>query len=72
MQHINASIVLYNSPRDYLKKSIHSLLNTDLKVKLYLIDNSINSNLDDIVHIDDNRIEYILMMLTLAMVKLII
>ncbi|HQG43340.1 MAG: glycosyltransferase family 2 protein [Spirochaetes bacterium] len=59
MQHINASIVLYNSPRDYLKKSIHSLLNTDLKVKLYLIDNSINSNLDDIVHIDDNRIEYI-------------
>ena len=55
---INASIVLYHNKIDQLKKVINSFLNTDLKVKLYLIDNSSNDKLKELEKID-NRIEYL-------------
>ena len=58
MIHINASIVLYNNQKEQLLKAIHSILNTKLNVKLYLIDNSSNDNLKELEKLD-NRIVYI-------------
>ncbi|MGB4268678.1 MAG: glycosyltransferase family 2 protein [Spirochaetota bacterium] len=58
MIHINASIVLYNNRKEQLLKAIHSVLNTTLKVRLYLIDNSTNDNLKELEKLDD-RIVYI-------------
>jgi len=58
MIQINASIVLYHNKTEQLTKAINSFLNTDLKVKLYLIDNSSTDDLKELVSID-NRIEYI-------------
>lgn len=54
---ITCSIVLYNNPRQLLKETIKSFLNTNLDVKLYLIDNSPTDELRDIWF--DERIEYI-------------
>lgn len=55
---INGSIVLYKNDEELLKKAINSFLNTNLEVKLYLID---NSPTDDLKYLStlDNRIEYI-------------
>ncbi len=54
---ITGSIVIYKNPIALLKASISSFLNTNLKVKLYLID---NSPTDDFRHLwEDPRIEYI-------------
>jgi GT2 family glycosyltransferase len=58
MIQINASIVLYHNKKEQLIKAINSFLNTDLNVKLYLIDNSSNDNLKELAKLD-NRIEYI-------------
>lgn len=58
MQKINASIVLYHNKKEQLEKAIKSFLNTDLKVKLYLVDNSLNDNLKELASIDE-RIVYI-------------
>ncbi len=58
MQDINASIVLYHNNKEQLLKSINSFLNTNLKVKLYLIDNSASNKLKELKKLD-NRIEYI-------------
>lgn len=58
MTQINGSIVLYHNQKDQLIKVINSFLNTDLKVRLYLIDNSLNDDLRELAKIDD-RIEYI-------------
>jgi len=58
MKKINASIVLYHDKKEQLTKAINSFLNTELKVKLYLIDNSSNDNLRELENLDD-RIEYI-------------
>jgi len=58
MFQINASIVLYKNKKEQLTKAINSFLKTDLKVKLYLIDNSSNDYLKKLADID-NRIEYI-------------
>lgn len=58
MKQINASIVLYHNKKKQLIKAINSFLNTDLKVKLYLIDNSSNDELKELSKID-GRIEYI-------------
>ncbi|MBE3605342.1 glycosyltransferase family 2 protein [Campylobacter sp. RM13119] len=55
---INGSIVLYNNDVELLKKAINSFLNTELEVKLYLIDNSPTDNLKYLSSIDP-RIEYI-------------
>jgi len=54
---ITACIVLYKNNTQILKNAINSFLNTNLIVKLYLIDNSPDNSLKEIV--DDNRIEYI-------------
>lgn len=55
---INASIVLYQNDEKLLKKAIKSFLNTNLKVKLYLIDNSPTDILKYLLNLDE-RIEYI-------------
>lgn len=57
MYNITCSIVLYNNSLPLLKAAINSFLNTELPVKLYLIDNSPYDTLRDI-NIDD-RIEYV-------------
>ena len=58
MPRINASIVLYNTPKDQLLQAVNSVLNTSLNVRLYLVDNSSNDDLKAMSRIDD-RIEYI-------------
>ena len=53
-----AAIVLYHNKKEQLEKVINSFLDTNLNVKLYLIDNSSNNDLKELEYID-NRIEYI-------------
>lgn len=54
---ITASIVLYNENLNTLKKTVTSFLNTPLKKKLYLIDNSPNNKLESsFIH---SEIEYL-------------
>ena len=57
MNLLTASIVIYNNDPKVLQKAISSFLNTDLKVKLYLIDNSPTDQLQ--TTFDDPRIHYI-------------
>jgi GT2 family glycosyltransferase len=57
MLNITACIVLYRNDRAILQKAIESFLNTDLSVKLYLIDNSPTNQLKDIRK--DDRVEYV-------------
>lgn len=54
---ITSCIVLYKNDRNILLNTIQSFLNTNLDVKLYLIDNSPTSILQDIII--DERVEYI-------------
>jgi len=54
---IHATIVLYNNDKILLEKAIHSFFNTELEVKLYLIDNSETDELKYLAALD-NRIEY--------------
>ena len=57
---ITACIVTYNTKIEELTKAIYSFLNTDLKVKLYISDNSSNNSLKNIIEsFNDKRIEYI-------------
>ena len=58
MSQINTSIVLYHNNTEQLTKVIKSFLNTNLSVKLYLVDNLSNDDLKELLKIDD-RIEYI-------------
>ncbi|MBD3843881.1 MAG: glycosyltransferase family 2 protein, partial [Campylobacterales bacterium] len=58
MTQLNASIVLFHNQKEQLIKVINSFLNTDLKVKLYLVDNSSNDELK-VLREMDSRIEYI-------------
>jgi len=58
MINISASIVLYHNKKEQIEKAIKSFLDTNLKVKLYLVDNSSNNELQKLVKIDE-RIEYI-------------
>lgn len=57
MLNITACIVLYRNDRDILQKAIESFLNTELSIKLYLIDNSPTNQLKDICK--DERVKYI-------------
>lgn len=59
MLDITAAIVLYRNNEELLKKAIVSFLNTDLNVKLYLVDNSPTNELSNIYQ--DSRVEYIFM-----------
>lgn len=54
---ITASIVLYRADVPILQKAIESFLNSDLRIKLYLIDNSPEDALKSVT--DDPRVEYI-------------
>ena len=57
MYDISGCIVLYKNDRQVLEETIKSFLNTELKIKLLLIDNSPTDELKDIYQ--DKRIEYI-------------
>ena len=54
---ITSCIVLYRNDIMMLQEAINSFLNTDLNVKLYLVDNSPTDELSILV--TDSRIEYI-------------
>jgi GT2 family glycosyltransferase len=56
MQKITSCIVLYKNDIKMLREAIDSLLNTNLNIKLYLVDNSPNDDLKILV--TDSRIEY--------------
>ncbi len=58
MTQLNISVVLYKNPIMQLEKAIKSALNTDLNVRLYLIDNSPTDFLKDLSKFD-SRIIYI-------------
>lgn len=55
---INTSIVLFHNQKDQLIKTINSILNASLDIKLYLIDNSTNDVLKILAEYDE-RIVYI-------------
>jgi len=58
MINISASIVLFNNDKKQIKQAIDSFFSTNLKVKLYLVDNSANDSLRELANIDD-KIDYI-------------
>ena len=53
---VTASIVLYKNKIDELKRAIDSFLDTELPVRIYLIDNSPTPELENITN--DKRAEY--------------
>ncbi len=55
---ITASLVLFNSDITEAKKAISSFLNTELDIKLFLVDNSPEDTLKELANLD-SRIEYI-------------
>jgi len=54
---VTGCIVLYKNDRDILLKAIESFLQTSLNVKIYLIDNSPDSTLSNLIM--DARVEYV-------------
>ncbi|MEC7756006.1 MAG: glycosyltransferase family 2 protein [Bacteroidota bacterium] len=54
---VTATIVTYNNDHELLSKAINSFLNTDLPVRLYIVDNSPEKGVE--VLCNDSRIEYI-------------
>ena len=59
MYEITAAIVTYRNSDSILLKTINSFLNTKVKVRLYIIDNSPTDRLRNICN--DPRVEYIFM-----------
>jgi GT2 family glycosyltransferase len=55
---LSVSIVLYHNNIKQIERVIRSVLNTDLNVRIYLVDNSSNDNLKKL-KIIDKKIEYI-------------
>jgi GT2 family glycosyltransferase len=55
---ITASLVLFNSDITEAKRAISSFLNTELDIKLFLVDNSPEDTLKELANLD-SRIEYI-------------
>lgn len=55
---ITASLVLFNSDITEAKRAISSFLNTELDIKLFLVDNSPEDTLKELASLD-SRIEYI-------------
>ena len=53
---ITCCIVLYRNDKNVLLKAINSCLNTELDIKMYLIDNSPTDELSKLI--EDSRIEY--------------
>jgi len=58
MADLSVSIVLYHNKKEQVEKVIYSVLNTNLKIRLFLLDNSTYDDLKSLSNID-NRIEYI-------------
>ncbi len=59
MPKISAVMALYNTPEEYLKKTIQSILNQTFKdFELIIIDDSSNNNSEFIKSFSDNRIKY--------------
>jgi len=58
MVQISVSIVLYHNPINKVRRAIKSLLNTDVPIKLSLVDNSSHDELRTLADMDE-RIEYI-------------
>ena len=56
MYDITGSIVIFNNDRVILRRAIDSFLNTNLRVQLFLFDNSNTNSLKDII--DDERVIY--------------
>ena len=56
---LTGSIVLFHNNRIILRSAIDSFINSNLKIKLILIDNSSNSSLKDVIN--DERVEYLKM-----------
>lgn len=54
---ISGAIVLFHNNRSILRAAIESFLNTSIEVKLFLVDNSSDSFLEDIIA--DDRVEYL-------------
>ena len=52
MNHLNSSIVLYHNKKEQVLRAIRSVLNTDLNVRLYLVDNSSNDVLKELAQLD--------------------
>lgn len=57
MDDISCSLLAYNENPEMVKKAIESFLGTELKIKLFLIDNSKNASFRNLVK--DSRVEYI-------------
>lgn len=57
MYDVVCSLVIYKNERKQLLEAINSFLNTNLYVKLILIDNSPTNDLKDLIH--DDRVEYL-------------
>lgn len=58
MYNLTISLVLFKSDINGVKKAISSLLTTNLKIKLFIVDNSPTDILKDLANID-SRVEYI-------------
>lgn len=58
MRNLNTSVVLYNTERTLIKKVLDSLLNTELRIKVFILDNSEKDIARQYVDFD-RRIEYI-------------
>lgn len=58
MKVINISIVVYHNEKSQVLKVVNSVLNTDLEISLFIIDNSTNDTLKDVRNLDP-RIIYI-------------
>jgi len=56
---ISASVVLFNTPLDEIKNIINILFSSDLRIKLYLVDNSPSDIHSENFANPDNDIEYI-------------
>ncbi|MBC9933812.1 glycosyltransferase [Chitinophaga qingshengii] len=59
MYDVVVSIVLYNSDAETVKNAIVSVLKSPLKLKVYLVDNSLHDSLRVLADIDKENIEYI-------------
>ena len=57
---VTATIVLYKNNIEELKRAIWSFLNTNLKVRIYLVDNSPIDELKSLASLDE-RVEYLFM-----------
>ena len=55
---LSVSIVLFHNDKEEVKRAIHSVLNADLRIKVFLVDNSATDDLRSLSNLDD-RICYV-------------